>query len=133
MQPIRSSMFLRRVLLIDAVSSAGMAAALLLFATTLADLLSLPADLISEAGLVLIPFAVFVGYLATREHPSRVGVWAVIALNAVWTIDSILLLFTSWIQPNVPGYAFVIGQAIVVGVFAELEYIGVRKSVAAHA
>jgi hypothetical protein len=133
MQFIRSSAFLRRALLADALCSAGMAAALLIFGSALAGLLDLPADLLSEAALVLIPFAAFVGYLTTREQPARAGVWAVIAMNIVWTIDSVLLLFTGWVEPNSLGYAFVIAQAAAVGVFAELEYIGLRRSALAHA
>ena len=49
-------------------------------------------------------------------------------LNAVWTLDSVLLLFSGWIEPNGLGYAFVIGQAVIVGVFAELEIIGIRRA-----
>lgn len=128
MNPIRSSSFLRRVLLIDAVSSGGMGVAMILFSALLADVLALPADLISQAGVVLIPFAAFVGYLATRAELSRLAVWSVIALNVVWAIDSFVLLMTGWVSPNALGYAFVIGQAVVVAVLADLEYVGLRKS-----
>jgi hypothetical protein len=80
-----------------------------------------------ESGLVLIPFAAFVGYLATRAEPSRAGVWIVIALNAIWTLASITLLFTSLITPNLLGSIFIAAQAAAVGVFAELQYLGMRK------
>ena len=129
MRSIKSSMLLRRVLLADAACSAGMGVAMLTFASTLAGWLNMPAGLLSEAGLALLPFAAFVGYLATREQPARIGVWAVIALNIVWTIDSILLLVAGWVEPNALGCAFIIGQAAAVGLFAELEYMGLRKSV----
>lgn len=127
MQTILKLSFLRRVLMLDAIASGAMGVALLAFASLVASLLGLPEHLLREAGVVLLPFAVFVGYLASRELPSRVGVWFVIALNVIWTIDSIALLFTDWVAPNAFGYAFVIGQALVVGVFAELEFVGVRK------
>jgi hypothetical protein len=61
---------------------------------------------------------------------ARIAVWAVIGLNAVWAIDSVVLLFTGWVQPNLLGYAFVVGQAAFVAVMAELEIIGMRKSAA---
>jgi hypothetical protein len=35
------------------------------------------------------------------------------------------------VQPNLLGYAFVIGQAAFVAVMAELEIVGLRKSAAA--
>jgi hypothetical protein len=133
MQSIKSSTLLRRVLLADAACSAGMGVAMLTLGPMFAGLLNLPAGLLREAGFVLLPFAGLVGYLATREQPARIGVWAVIALNIVWTVDSILLLLTGWVEPNALGYAFIIGQAAAVGLFAELEYVGLRKSVLVHA
>lgn len=119
---------LRRVLLVDAVSAGSMGLVLLVFAPQLTALLELPAALLRESGTVLLPLAAFVGYLATSEQPPRAGVWLVIALNAVWAIDSILLLFTDWIAPNALGAAFVILQALVVAVLAELEFVGLRKA-----
>jgi len=120
--------FLRRVLLLDAVASGAMGVALLALASVLAPILDLPQALLREAGIVLLPFAAFVGCLASRETPWRAGVWAVIVMNAIWVIDSVVLLFASSAAPNALGFAFVIVQAVVVGIFAELQYIGLRKS-----
>lgn len=133
MRSIQSSTFLRRVLLLDAVSSGSMGLMLLLFAAPAAAVLNLPAALLSEAGLILLPFAAFVGYLASREIPGRAAVWVVIALNIIWVVDSTMLLFTGWVEPNALGYAFVVGQALFVAVLAELEYLGLRRSTAAAA
>lgn len=119
--------FLRRVLALDAVASGAMGLGLAVFAPLLAGWLGLPLDLLRESGLVLLPWAAYVGFLATRRQPPRIGVWSVIALNALWTIDSIVLLMTGWVDPSALGYAFVIAQAIVVGVFAELEFVGLRR------
>ena len=128
MQRPQPSSFLRRVLSLDAAASAAMGLGLLVFASTLAPLLDLPEALLRETGIVLLPFAAFVGYLALREQPHRGAVWTVIVLNAIWTIDSIALLLTGWVAPNALGHAFVIGQAVAVGAFAELEYIGLRRT-----
>jgi hypothetical protein len=130
MTTIQSSTFLRRVLLLDAVSSGAMGVLLLTCSGLLAGLLNLPAGLLNEAGLVLVPFALAIGFLGTRSRLSRVAVWAVIGINAIWAIDSVVLLFTGWVQPNLLGYAFVVGQAAFVAVMAELEIIGMRKSAA---
>jgi hypothetical protein len=124
----QSNGFLRRVLLLDAVASGGMGLLALMFATPIAGLLNLPESLLTQVGLVLLPFAAFVGYLASRSTPSRLGVWIVIGLNALWVIDSILILATGWVEPNALGYAVVIAQALAVSVFAELEYVGLRRS-----
>ena len=133
MNSIRSSSFLRRVLVVDAASSGAMGIAMLAFAELLADLLQLPADLISQAGLVLLPFAAFVAFVASRSEPSRFAVWAIIAVNAVWVVDSIVLLFTGWVAPNALGYSFVIAQAAVVLVLADFEYLGLKRSTAVAA
>jgi hypothetical protein len=128
MSSIQSVSFLRRVLLVDAVSSAAMGLALLLGADMLAGMLQLPARLLSEAGLVLLPFAAFVGFVASRAAPGRGAVWAVIALNVLWVIDSVVLLVTGWVAPNALGHAFVIAQAAFVAVLADLEYLGLRRT-----
>ena len=131
MTTIQAATFLRRVLVLDSVSSGAMGILLLTCSGMLSGLLELPAELLSEAGLALVPFALAVGFLATRSRLSRIAVWAVIGINAVWAIDSIVLLFTGWVQPNLLGYAFVIGQAAFVAVMAQLQLIGMRKSPAA--
>ena len=133
MTAIQPATFLRRVLLLDAVSSGAMGVLLLTCSGMLTGLLDLPAGLLEEAGLVLVPFALAVGFLGTRARLPRAAVWAVIAINAVWAVDSVVLLLTGWVQPNLLGYGFVLGQAAFVAVMAELQYIGMRKSTAVAA
>jgi hypothetical protein len=116
------------VLLIDAVTSAASGLAMIVFAELLASVSQLPVNLISEAGIVLLPFAAFVGFVASRSEPARFAVWAIIALNIVWVVDSIGLLFTGWVAPNAVGHAVVIVQAMGVLVLADLEYMGLRRS-----
>jgi hypothetical protein len=62
-------------------------------------------------------------------------VFAIVACNALWALDSVLLLVTGWVEPTILGEVFVVGQATVVAVLAELEFIGLRRStvVEAHA
>jgi hypothetical protein len=122
------SPLLRLALLIDAVATA--ATGLLMFAggSTVAPLTGLPPALLYYAGLLLLPYAAAVGYLASRVSAPRVCVWAVIAGNAAWTLDSLLLLVTGWVAPTPLGYAFVIGQALAVAAFAELQYVGLRRT-----
>jgi hypothetical protein len=50
-----------------------------------------------------------------------------IVANALWAIASIALLVAGLISPNLLGYAFVIGQAAVVALLGELQYIGLRR------
>ena len=121
------SPFLRRVLLADALISGATGLFMAIGAGFLADLLDLPEGLLREAGLVLLPYAVFVGYVATRAQLKRPLVWAIIVANALWALDSIVLLVSGWIAPNAFGYAFLIVQAVVVALLAELQYTGLRR------
>ena len=119
--------FLRRVLLADAVSGLAMGAMLVLGAGALEPLLGLSVTLLREAGLVLLLIAAFVGYVGLRRALSRRMVWAVIALNALWVVDSFVLLFSGWVSPTLTGQVFIAGQAVAVAVLAELEFFGVRR------
>src|ERR1700704_3449772 len=125
---INPSLLLRRALLADAIFS-GISAVVLTFgAGMLAPLLNLPEALLRETGLFLIAYAALVGWLGTRSSMPRVLVGIVIAGNAAWTLGSIALLFSGAVTPNLLGEAFVAIQAIATGVFAELQYIGLRRS-----
>ena len=125
-----NSTFLRRALIADAVASAATGLLMLVAAGRLEQWLALPADLLRAAGASLLPFAAIVAWLGLRETISRAAVWIVIGLNALWVIDSVALLFTSWVQPALLGYAFVLAQAAAVAVLAELEYVGLRRATA---
>jgi hypothetical protein len=130
---IHSSQLLRRALLADAVFS-GIAAVLLTAdAAALAPQLELPEALLRETGLFLIAYAALVGWLGTRAAVPRALVVLVIAGNAAWTVGSIALLVSGAVSPNLLGEAFVAAQAIATGVFAELQYVGLRRSIGAVA
>ena len=119
---------LRFALLADAAASGATGLMMIAGAGLLEGLLGLPTALMREAGLVLVPYVAFVAYVGTRETISRPAVQATIALNVLWVAASIGLLMSGYVAPTVLGYAFVIVQAVVVGVFAELQLIGLRRS-----
>ena len=125
---IHASVFLRRALLLDTITSGMMALLLTFGAGELAPLFNLPEDLLRETGLVLIAYTALVGWLATRQSMPKALVLIVIAINAAWTVASIALLFSSAMTPNLLGQVFIAGQAIVPGTLAELQYIGLRRS-----
>ena len=125
---IHSSLFLRRALLADAIFSGVSAVGLTLVAGAFASLFSLPEALLRETGLFLIAYAALVGWLGTRESVPKPLVLLVIVGNAAWTLASIALLFSGAVSPNLLGEIMVVAQAIATGVFAELQYIGLRRS-----
>ena len=125
---IYPSSFLSRALLADAIFSGVAALALTLGAGALAPFLNLPEALLRETGLFLIAYTALVGWLGTRESVPKALVLIVIAGNAAWTLASIALLFSGAVSPNLLGEIVIVAQAIATGVFAELQYIGLRKS-----
>jgi hypothetical protein len=125
---IQPSQFLRRALLADAVFSGVSALGLTFGAGALASLLNLPEALLRETGLFLIAYTALVGWLGTRLSVPKALVVIVVAGNAAWTVASIALLFSGAVTPNLPGEIVVVAQAIATGVFAELQYVGLRKS-----
>src|SRR5438874_663652 len=66
--------------------------------------------------------------LARSLNMPEALVLLVIVGNAAWTLASIALLFSGAVSPNLLGEIAVVAQAIATGVFAELQYIGMRKS-----
>jgi hypothetical protein len=125
---IHPSLFLRRAILLDAVVSGVMALLLTFGASALASLLDLPETLLRESGLFLIVYVLLIGRLGTRQLMPKAMVLIVIAGNVTWTLGSIALLFSGMVSPNLLGEIVVAIQAIASGIFAELQYIGLRKS-----
>jgi hypothetical protein len=128
--PIQPTVLLRRVLWADAVVSAAVGALMALGANALQGLLGLPASLLTLAGVALFPYAAYVAWLATRGAVPRAAVWAAIVVNVVWAIDCALLLLGSTLRPTGLGEAFVALQIVTVLVFAELEFIGLKRACA---
>ena len=125
---IYPSSLLRRALQADTVFSGTGAVLLTLGAGELAPLLNLPETLLRDAGLFLIVYAAFVGWLSTRTGFPKILVVAVVAGNAAWTLSSIALIFSGAVTPNVLGEIALAMQAIIVGILAELQFLGLRRS-----
>jgi hypothetical protein len=125
---IDASTFLRRALLVDAIFSGIAALGFTFSAGAFASLFSLPEALLHETGLFLIAYTALVGWLASRALVAKPLVLLVVVGNAAWTIGSIALLVSGAVSPNLLGEIMVVTQAIATGVFAELQYVGLRRS-----
>jgi hypothetical protein len=133
MSSLSPSTLLRYALIGDAVASGATGLLLALGAGALTHLLGMPEPLMREAGIVLLPYAAAVAYLGTRVTVSPRAVWAVILGNAAWVAASLVLLVGNIVAPTTLGYAVVLAQALVVLVFAEAQYFGLRRSGEARA
>lgn len=130
---IHPSPLLRQALLADATTSGAFGLLMLVAAEPLSRLLGLPVGLLRGAGAILLPYVAFLAWLSLRGQMNKAFVWAVILANIVWAVDSLLLLVSGWVSPTTAGYAFVIMQALVVLMYAELQIMGLRRSNAATA
>ncbi len=92
------------------------------------SLLGLPEALLRETGLFLIAYTALVGWLGARTSLPKGPVILVVAGNAAWTLASIALLLSGAVSPNLFGTIVILAQAIATGVFAELQYVGLRRS-----
>lgn len=124
----RSNLFLRYALLADAIASGATGLLMIAGADLLTGMLGLPVALMRESGLVLVPYVALVAFVGTREHIAFGAVKAIIALNVLWVLGSVGLLVGGFVAPTLLGYAFVIMQAVAVGVLAELQIIGLRRA-----
>ncbi|MCG7507451.1 hypothetical protein [Mesorhizobium retamae] len=127
---ISVSPFLRNVLLLDALATGATAIILAGGAHMLSPLLDMPRSLLFWAGAALVPFVLMVLAVSRRQTVSRIMLVEIIAINALWVLASFGLLVSGVISPNLLGVAFVSAQAIAVALFAELQYVGLRRQTA---
>lgn len=126
MTTANTPLFLRRVLGLDALASGATGLLLAFGSGPLDDLLGLDPAFTRSAGLFLVAWALGVAALALQTRPARPLVMAVIAVNALWVIESVMTLVLGWLQPNALGVAFVLAQAAAVAVFAGLQVLAIR-------
>ncbi|MGK7869382.1 hypothetical protein [Falsiroseomonas sp. E2-1-a20] len=118
---------LRLALLADAAACAACGVVLAAGAGALAGPLGLPEPLLRWVGLGLLPWAAFVGLTGWAASPSRRAAWAIVALNALWVLDSLLLAAGAFgLAPTGLGVAFILAQATLGGGFAVVQTLALR-------
>jgi hypothetical protein len=130
MTTLRTSPLLAFALRLDAVATAASAIGMLLFTDRLEALLGLPAALLIGAGVFMLAYAAVVAWLASLDSLPRWAVWTVIVGNVAWALDCGVLAFGGLVAPSTLGVAFLLVQAAFVIGFAELQYAGMKRSVA---
>jgi len=121
------SLFLRRVLQLDAAATGATGLLLLGGTATLSGLFNLPASLLVYAGVFCVAWAATLGFASLREEISSGFVWTIIVANVAWVIGSVALLVSGYVSPSFLGYAFVIAQALAVDIFAGLQMFAMWK------
>lgn len=119
---------LRTVLLLDAGVTGLNGIGYLAGAGQLDRVLGLPATWLYAAGGFLLVYAAAVAVLGTRARIPRPAAWAVVVVNAIWALDSLLLVALGWGTLTVVGAAWLVAQAAVVGGFAVLQAAALRRA-----
>lgn len=119
--------FLRTVLTIDALTCLATGVASLALGPMVAGALGLSTSLLQGSGVALLAVAAFIVF-AIRHTPSMPwAAWTVVLGNAAWVLGSVLLLVAGIEHPTALGMTYVIGQAVIVAIIAELEYTGLKR------
>lgn len=105
---------LRAFLKLDALASGLLGALLAAAGAALAEVLRLPVALLVPAGLGLVAYAGWLWYVATRPIVRRAAAWAVILLNELWVVASVVVVVAGWFSLTGLGTGFVLGQAVAV-------------------
>ena len=124
MSLVAMSPLLRRALTADAVVSLAAGFAMTLGADLLSPWLRLPTSLLLAAGLSLFPWAGFLMWLARKPAVPRAAIWTVLAINALWIVESAWVAVGGQFSPSGWGLAFIAAQALGVLVLLELEFMG---------
>jgi hypothetical protein len=122
------STLLRRTLGFDAATCAAMGVTMTAGGLPLGQITGLPPALLMIAGIVLLPVAAVMAWLARRPSVPAPMVWLVLGGNAGWVAASLLLLASGWVKPTLAGELFVVAQALGVVGLTVLEYLGYRRS-----
>ena len=119
---------LRMALKLDAVVTGANGVAYVVIAGPLGDLLGMPASFLRAIGVFLVIFGVTVWATATSDRPAPAAVIAIIALNLLWVLDSLVVLVTGAYDPTTVGSVWVALQAATVAGFAALQAAGRRRA-----
>ncbi|WP_030455834.1 hypothetical protein [Herbidospora cretacea] len=119
---------LRRALVADAVVTGGNGLIYLVFAAPVGDLIGPEAGLLRGIGAFLLVYGLAVGLLATRRPISPAATRAVIALNTIWSLGSVVAVVAGTFAFTTIGAVWAVAQAVVVAAFAALQVAGLRRS-----
>ncbi|PXX60200.1 hypothetical protein DFR70_11040 [Nocardia tenerifensis] len=119
---------LRLSLRLDAVVTGVNGLAYLALAEPLESLLGLDTEIGLPIGIFLTLYGVAVAIIGTRQTISPNGARAVIAGNAAWVVLSLAALVEGALDLNTVGSVWAVMQAVTVGGFAALQYLGLRKA-----
>jgi hypothetical protein len=119
---------LRFALRLDAAGSGALGLLGLAAAAPLAEPLGTTAGALRGTGAFLAGYALVLVLLAARPVIPRAAAWTVVLGNTVWVLGSIGAAVAGRDSFTVLGVAVVLAQAAAVAVFADLQWLGLRRA-----
>jgi hypothetical protein len=119
---------IRRILLGNTIFS-GVSGLIFTFASApIANFLDVDAPIvILLIGLGIAAYATLIYWNASRSNISKTFVFATLIADSTWVLLSIILLLTKWVPFTVEGKWMVGVIAVIVDIFATLQFIEWRK------
>lgn len=109
---VRMTGLLRTVLLVDGLACMALGVGMLALNGWLATTLGVPVTLIVVLAAYLTLYGAEETFVATRESATPGVVVTLILLNAMWVLDSVILLAAGWFSPTTTGtVVFAVGAA----------------------
>jgi hypothetical protein len=124
---LTSPVGLRRVLAFDAASGAGTGALQLGLTGLLSQWLGLSPSLLQATGLAIFAFVALAAWLAVQGAPPRAALGAPVVGNFAWVAGCLVLAFGAAPAVTPLGLAYLLVQAVVVFVLAELQWMALRR------
>lgn len=113
----------RRTLLANASFTAVSAVVLIAAREALHPLFALSSpSLLTSIGLILLLYAGTLGIEARRQPPQRYALLTAAVLDVGWVVASIIVLLLAWPALSPGGRALIIAAALIVEVFALLQF-----------
>jgi hypothetical protein len=119
---------IRFALLADAATTAATGLLMAGAAGLLGELTGIPAAFSLPAGIGLVAFAAFVGWVGSRRDTPRRLAAIIVGVNVLWVAGSIAVLAIGLFPLSLLGFAFVIVQAVAVAALAVLQEIGLGRA-----
>jgi hypothetical protein len=119
---------LRFALRLDAAGSGALGLLGLAAATPLAVLLGTTTGAMLGTGAFLVGYALLLLLIAARQPIPRAAAWAVVLGNTLWVLGSIGAVVAGRDSFTALGVTVVLAQAAAVAVFADLQWLGLRRA-----
>jgi hypothetical protein len=119
---------LRFALRLDAAGSGVLGLLGVAAAAQLAGPLGMATGELRGTGAFLVGYALALVVIAARPAIPRTAAWAVVVGNAVWVLGSVGAAVAGRDTFTTLGVAVVLAQAAAVAVFADLQWLGLRRA-----